>query len=157
MVNPATFFADDRSKYPGMQVAEILIWRAWLAQYGSFYDSFEYNTRLGPDIVPPLALVEPYRSASILAKKLRLDAVGWKAGTPTIFEVERYGKARAVGQLLTYRAAWEQQQDTSASPALVLVCADADPNILPVCTEHDIELAIVPVDFSQLAPSRLQS
>jgi hypothetical protein len=156
MDTPASKFAGDRSKYPGMQVAEILIWRAWLQQYGALYDHFDYNTRLGPGTVPPDTLVEPYRAASIAASQLRLDAVGWQGAQPTIFEVERYAKARAIGQLLTYRSLWEQDYPTSPSPELCLVCSDYNRQISPALVEHGIALAVVPIDFSQLAPSRLR-
>src|SRR5579864_6135675 len=106
MGSPAQRFAGDRAKYPGMQVGEILVWRRFLEDQGASYDRFDYNVRLGAGITPPESLIEPWRSASIEASKLRADAVGWRAGQPTIFEVERYAKLRAVGQVLGNRAAW---------------------------------------------------
>jgi hypothetical protein len=156
MGSPAQRFAGDRATYPGMQVAEILVWRAFLQANGGSYDRFDYNVSLGPGVIPPLSLVEPYRSASINASKLRIDAVGWRGGSPTLFEVERYAKPRSVGQLLTYRALWEQDFATSASPGLVLVCSDYNSHIAAALAEHGIDLAVYPVDFSSLAPKRLQ-
>lgn len=155
MGNPAQRFAGDRATYPGMQVAEILIWRAWLQQNGGAYDRFDYNVRLGPDIALPATLVEPYRSASLAASKFRIDAVGWQGGTPTLFEVERYARGRSVGQLVTYLALWEQEYQSSISPGLVLVCSAYNPLILPAITANNIDLAVVPVNFSALAPARL--
>jgi hypothetical protein len=157
MGNPAQRFAGDRATYPGMQVAEILVWRAWLQQNGAAYDRFDYNVMLGPGITPPATLVEPYRTASINASKFRIDAVGWQGGTPTIFEVERYARARSLGQLLTYLALWEQEYQSSVSPGLVLVCAGFNPLILPAAVANDVDLAVVPVNFSSLAPARLNT
>ena len=157
MASPAQRFAHDRAQYPGMQVAEILVWRQFLEHNGAAYDRFDYNVSLGPGVTPPASLVEPYRTASINASKLRIDAVGWQGSTPTLFEVERYAKPRSVGQLLTYLALWEDQYQTSISPALVLVCADYSPMIIPATVAHGINLVVYPVDFSALAPARLQS
>lgn len=157
MGSPAQRFAGDRATYPGMQTAEIIVWREFLKAQGASYDRFDYNVRLGPGVTPPDSLVEPYRSASIEASKLRVDAVGWRGGLPTLFEVERYAKPRAIGQVLAYRAAWEAAGGSTASPAVALVCADYNPHIRPVLEEHAIDLYIYPVDFSQLAPARLRS
>lgn len=150
-------FAGDQSKYPGMRAAEALVWREFLKANGASYDRFEYNTRLGPGVTPPPYIVEPYRSASIEASKLRSDIIGWRGGLPTIFEVERYAKPDAIGQILGYRALWEAAGGSAASPALALVCADYNPHILPALTEHGIDLFVFPVDFSALAPARLRS
>lgn len=157
MGSPAQRFAGDRAQYPGMQVAEILVWREFLRANGGAYDSFDYNVRLGPGVDPPASLVEPYRSASIEASKLRVDAVGWRGGLPTLFEVERYAKPRSIGQLLAYRAAWEAAGASVASPGVALVCSDYNAHIMPALTEHGIDLYQFPVDFTALAPQRLRS
>jgi hypothetical protein len=156
MGSPAQRFAGDRATYPGMQTAEILVWRRFLEAQGASYDRFDYNVRLGPGVIPPDSLVEPYRSASIEASKLRVDAVGWRGGLPTLFEVERYAKPRAIGQLLAYRAAWEAAGGSVASPGVALVCADYNPHIMPALTEHGIDLYQFPVDFTALAPRRIR-
>jgi hypothetical protein len=140
-----------------MQTADQLIWRAWLQVWGNGYDRFDYNVRVGPGVTPPDSLVEPWLSASVNASKLRADVIGWQGAAATIFEVERYAKADAVGQLLAYRAAWEAESTSNLSPSLALVCADWNPSIGPALTEHGIELYIYPVDFTQLAPPRIRS
>ena len=150
-------FPGDQSKHPGMMAAEALIWRAFLRAHGGSYDRFDYNVLLGTGVTPPDSLVEPYRSASIRASKLRGDVIGWRGGVPTIFEIERYAKASAVGQILAYRAAWEAVGGSVVSPALALVCAGYNPNIQPALTEHGIDLYVHLVDFSSLVPARLRS
>lgn len=157
MGSPAQRFAGDRATYPGMQTAEILVWREFLRANGASYDRFDYDVHLGPGVTPPDSLVEPYRSASIRASKLRVDAVGWRGGLPTLFEVERYAKPRSVGQLLAYRSLWEQAGASVASPGVALVCSDYNPHIMPALEEHGIDLYQFPVDFTQLAPQRTRS
>jgi hypothetical protein len=157
MPNAAQRTAADRAKYPGMQVDEVLVWKAFLAAYGSQYDRFDYNTRLGAGSDPGPAVMEPYRSMSIKLSQFRIDAVGWQGGAPTIFEVERYAQPRNVGQVLTYRNAWQAQAASSVDPALAIVAASYNPNIQPTLDEHQITLYILPIDFSTLAPARVRS
>jgi hypothetical protein len=156
MATAAQRFAADRAKFPGMQIDEILVWKAFLAVYQGSYDRFDYNMRLGPGITPPPSLEEPYASMSVKLSQLRLDAVGWQGGNPTIFEVERYAKPRNVGQLLTYRAAWDDAAVSSVEPHLALVVAAYNPSILPVLEQQQIDLYEFPVDFSALAPARVK-
>ena len=157
MATVAQRLASDRTQFPGMQIDEILVWKAWLAQYQSGYDRFDYNVRLGAGVDPGPSVDEPYRGMAIKLSQARLDAVGWQGSNPTIFEVERYGRARAVGQLLTYQALWEQSNLSAVSPHLALVAASYTPNIDAALATHQIDLYIVPVDFSSLAPARVKS
>lgn len=157
MANAAQRFAADRAKFPGMQIDELLVWKAFLAAQHANYDRFDYNVRLGPGVDPGPSVMEPYRSAAIKLSQLRLDAVGWQGGNPTIFEVERYAKPRNVGQILTYLAAWQAQNTASVDPHLAIVAASYNPSIQPVLEQHGIDLYIYPVDFSALAPARVRS
>lgn len=150
-------FFGDQSKYPGMRVHEQLIWRAFLAANALSYDRFEYNVRLGPGITPPPEIVEPWRSASIAASKLRGDIIGWQGAQPTIFEVERYATGEAIGQVLTYRGLYESANPTSLAPHLAIVCADYNEGILPASEQHGIDIYKFPVDYRELVPPRLRS
>lgn len=140
-----------------MQIDEILVWRAFLAANGGSYDRFDYNVRLGAGVDPGPSVAEPYRSMSIKLSQLRLDAVGWQGGSPTIFEVERMAKPRNVGQILTYQAAWEASGLSTVEPALAIVAAAFNPSIMPVLEAHKIDLYVYPVDFHSLAPPRVRS
>jgi hypothetical protein len=146
----------DRTKFPAMQIDEILVWKAWLALNQGSFERFVYDAKVGPGVDPGPTVEEPYRSMAIALSKARIDAVGWQAGVPTIFEVERYSKARSIGQLLTYRALWESDNPSAAAPAIALVDAGFDPNIVPALEQHGIEHYTVPVNFSALAPARLR-
>jgi hypothetical protein len=154
MATAAQRFESDRTAFPGMQIDEILVWKAFLAANQGSYDRFDYNTRLGPAPVLPASIVEPYRTMSANLAQSRVDAVGWQGGIPTIFEVERIGQPRSVGQLLTYRNLWETSNLSAASPQLALVCSSYRSSIMPTLDANSIDLYTYPVDFSVLAPPR---
>lgn len=154
MGTPAQRLESERAKYPAMQVDEILVWRNWLQLHQAEYDRFDYNLRIGTGVDPGPSFPDNIRQMAIAIRSLRLDAVGYQGGTPTIFEVKRRAGPENVGQLLTYRAVWESQQLSAAAPALVLVCSDLSQHILPIVQQSGIRLELVPTDFSFLSPSQ---
>lgn len=153
MGTPAQRLESERATYPAMQVDEILVWRNWLQLHQAEYDRFDYNVRIGTGVDPGPAFPDNIRKMAIAIRSLRLDAVGWKGDTPTIFEVKRRAGPENVGQLLTYRAVWEAQQLSAAAPTLVLVASDVVAHILPVVQQSGIQLVIVATDFSFLSPN----
>lgn len=152
MGTPAQRLESERTKYPAMQVDEILVWRNWLALHQGEFDRFDYNVRIGTGLDPGPAFPQNIRDMAIAIRSLRLDAVGYKGATATIFEVKRRAGPENVGQLLTYRAVWIAQALSPAPPALVLVASDVMTHILPVVQQSQIQLVIVPTDFSFLSP-----
>lgn len=139
-----------------MQVDEILVWRAWLQLHQAEYDRFDYNIRLGTDVDPGPDFPDNIRKAAIALNSLRVDAVGYQGAQPTIFEVKRRAGPQNIGQLLTYRHLWVATFPTSPAPQLVLVFNTLSQHILGVASASGIQLSQVDVDFSSLAPQRLQ-
>jgi hypothetical protein len=154
MGTPAQRLESERAKYPALNVDEVLVWVAWLQQNQSQYDRFDYNVRIGDGTDPGPTFSDTMRNMAIKLTQLRLDAVGYQGSVPTIFEVERRATPRSVGQLLTYDAVWRTKGYTQVNPRLVLVAAGYAPNIVPVLSNSGIDLQIVSVNFSVLAPQQ---
>lgn len=173
-VPPARKLATDRFNYPALNVAEILVWNEFRRLHQDEYDSlpsswfaseqargqqvlspdgvFDYNVRIGSGRDPGPEFSPSIRQGAILNSMLRLDAVGFKGGAATIFEVKRYAGAPQVGQLVTYEAMWNDSGISPANPSLVLVAAGWQPNILPMLKKASITLVLVEVDFRALSP-----
>jgi len=164
----------ERAKYPAMLPAEILVWREFLRLYEINYDVlpdswlayralqpgaqpqrgdvFDYNVRIGAGRDPGAGFPDATRQMAIQLTQFRLDAVGFQAGIPVIFEVKRNAGPAQVGQLVSYDALWRKQAITAIDPKMVLVAADFNEQALATVQEHGIQLVTVPVDFSQLSP-----
>lgn len=151
MPNPAQRLESDRAAYPALNVDEVLVWKAWLVLNQQFYQSFDYNVRIGDGQDPGPSFADNIRQMAIQITQLRLDAVGYQGNIPTIFEVKRRAGPQNVGQLMTYDAVWRNKGYTQVNPRLMLVCATYNPNIMPVLRDTGINLAVVPVNFSVLA------
>jgi hypothetical protein len=153
MGTPAQRLESERAKYPAMQVDEILVWRNWLQLHEREYDRFDYNVRIGTGVDPGPAFPDNIRKSAIAIRSLRLDAVGWQGGAPSIFEVKRRAGPENVGQLLTYSSVWQAAQLSAVPPRLVLVASDVQSLILPVVQQTNIQLVLVPTSFAFLSPN----
>ena len=156
MATPAQQLQSERAKYPAMQVDEILVWRAWLLTHQALYDRFDYNVAIGIAQDPGPAYTDAIRKMAIFIRSKRLDAIGWQANTPTIFEVKRRAGPENVGQLVIYQHWWPKSFPGAPVAKLVLVASDADPHILPVLAQFGIDYNPVSgVNFSVLGPGRI--
>lgn len=144
----------DRHKFPGLLPDEVLVIRAWLALHEQEYDRFDYNVRIGQGIDPGAGFSAEMRRQNILNTQLRIDAVGYKAGVPTIIEVKRRCTPSNVGQILTYDSVWRKENPSGPAPKMLLVCANYSPHILPRLQEAGIGLEVVQVDFTALKTLR---
>lgn len=156
MSTPAQQLESERSKYPAMQVDEILVWRAWLLLHQREYDRFSYNLAIGIVQDPGPTFTYPQRGGAIFIRMKRLDAVGWRGNTPYIFEVKRRAGPENIGQLLVYQHWWPETFQNTPPAQLVLVAADTDPHLPPVLAKLGIALDLVgPITFSVLGPGRI--
>jgi hypothetical protein len=153
---PAQQLESERSKYPAMQVDEILVWRAWLLTHQKLYDRFQYDVAIGIAQDPGPAYADNIRKMAVFIRSKRLDAVGWRGNTPYIFEVKRRAGPENVGQLVIYQHWWPFSYPGAPAAQLVLVATDADPHIVPVLAKFAIEYDQVSgVNFSVLGPGRI--
>lgn len=173
MANPAQRLEADLLSYPGMQVDETVVWRAWAALYQTEYDRFEHNIRLGPGNDPGPAYLPAVRQAEILNSQMRIDSVGWQeidnamlpavvnspqdvydvfpSALATIFEVKRRATLQAVGEILGYYSAWVEEWPNNPQPKMVIVCTEYASTILPATRAMNIGLDVVIANFRILS------
>lgn len=114
--------------FPGLIPIEDALWRGFLFDHESEYDSFEYNVHVGEGVNVP---ARPLSDDPELDRRLRegyrqwtqkkIDAVGYQGPAYTIFEVEERPGTRALGQLLTYRRLLNELRPPTAPTLLALV------------------------------------
>ena len=89
-------------KYPHMFPLDIAIWERFIDYYGSFYDGFDYDVKIGTGSVPGPETPENYARMETILSKYRIDAVGHNKGTLEIIEVKPEASTVAIGQIITY-------------------------------------------------------
>jgi hypothetical protein len=151
-ITPAITMQADRLRFPGMLPREILIFKNWLTAHEAEYDSFDYNKRIGAGQDPGPTWPDYVRQCAIANTQLRIDAVAYKAGVPTLIEVKDRAGASALGQILTYEAVWLKDYPQGPAPLLILVTNRIQLNMGPLIQKSGVRLDVVPTDFSSLKP-----
>jgi hypothetical protein len=145
----------DRLSFPGMLPKEILIWKGFLKQHESEFDSWQYNVRVGNGVDPGPGYAENVRQMAIANSQKRIDAVGWQGPVPTIFEVKFRAGAGAVGQMVVYAPLWAALYPLVPLTHLALVTDALQPDVQPALAAQGIALYVIPTDFSSLVAPAL--
>ncbi len=130
--------------YPHLLPAEAVIWARFLARHGAGWDRFEYDLRLGRGRPVDPAIPPAIQADWIHLTKKRVDAVGFKDGQPTLFEISpRLGRT-VLGALEAYRDLWVEDPPAPGVPALVAVVGRGDPDLQRVMEGRGIQVFVIP-------------
>lgn len=92
-----------RGRYPHMREEDIPLWNRFLDRYGEGWAGFDYDVRVGEASKAAVGQDEVAQRTWAALTKLRIDAVGYRAGEIWVFEVKPYAGIGTVGQLVGYR------------------------------------------------------
>lgn len=132
-----------QEKYPHMFPLDQEVWERFLAKYGSMYIGFQYDITVGITSSEYGKLADPYKKDAAILSKLRIDAVGESPSNMDIIEVKPRGNMAGIGQLLTYKQHYIDEYKPVKPIRMVLVCADIDPNIIPLAEQNGIVYIVV--------------
>jgi hypothetical protein len=119
------------------------VWERFIAKYGPMYLGFQYDITVGITSERIVNLPEPYKKDATILSKLRIDAVGESPSNIDIIEVKPRGNMAGIGQLLTYKNHYLEEYKPTKPVRMVLVCADIDPNIIPLAEQNGIVYMVV--------------
>ncbi|KKL26547.1 hypothetical protein LCGC14_2394180 [marine sediment metagenome] len=80
------FPPDYRGKYPHMFPRDVLVWERFLGTFGSLYNEFAYDVRVGEKTWVNPRWEENYKKDAQILSQLRIDAVGFKDSAVEIIE-----------------------------------------------------------------------
>lgn len=111
-----------------MMPKERLVWAAFMVKYGTQWDRYDYDTRVGEG--HPIDPTWPDFIQTMVRKvsPKRIDVVGWKGGLPTIFEVTPRAGQSTWGRLFMYRYLFIQKYPLFPVPALAYVTSLIQPD-----------------------------
>jgi hypothetical protein len=126
-----------------MSPQDVEIWKRFILKYGARFDSFDYDLPVGKG-EDPGEEYEPFlRKDFIDLTKKRIDAVGYKNGKPTIFEIKPRAGTTALGQLLIYQALFLQSNTQFTSVPLSVVTEFMNTEEQRIYDSHGIKQYIV--------------
>lgn len=132
-----------RPTYPHLLPVEVWLWRAFLTKFEDQWDRFEYDVHVGTGADLSAAPPDEFTANFTTLTQKRIDAIGWRAKNPTIFEVRERASLEMVGKLEGYGILFARQFPTVPIPALWLICRFANPDDLAVATMKKIAVARV--------------
>lgn len=128
--------------YPERTSKESGVLRAFLQAHGAEYDRFIFSVRVGEGIHPdPSHLIGVQRS-TVWSTRKRIDLVCWSGNTPTLVEAKERVTPAALGQILSYRHLWIEDNPDVPEPRLVVIGRTTDQDTLRVLSAHGVDLFI---------------
>lgn len=105
------------------------------------FDAWTFDDRVGIPRDPGPGFDPTMREMAIWLSYLRIDAVGYQSGSPTIFEVKPSARISALGQLIAYKHFWDLQRGTIAD--LAIITDNTDPTMTALWREFGVHLYLV--------------
>lgn len=132
-----------RTKYPHMLPEERQIWHRFISPREGAYRKIVYDLHLGQGAIPPADASLQLRKVIASTSRKRVDAIGYKADSITIFEVKPRAGMSAIGQLLNYKNLFMKEHNPTVPINLAVVSARLDPDVAATMEQHGIKIYIV--------------
>lgn len=130
-------------RFPHMYGAESEIWRRWLKKYRRTNERYEYDVHVGRLWPEHEVIPEKWRRGAASVYQKRIDVVGFRPDTITIYEVKPHAGLGALGQILGYLSLYEEDFAPSQELRGAIVTELVDPNISRILEDHGIDLYVM--------------
>lgn len=139
---PGRFPFVKQSKYPHMDQQDIKVWERFIEKYPDYYDSVDYDVRVGEGREYPMAEEGPYKEDMKLLTQLRIDAVGYKGDEIHIIEVKPRLSFTALGQTITYTNLYAKTYPVSNRLIPVVVAEEEVPDVRKTADDMGITVLL---------------
>lgn len=129
-----------RMQFPERSALESELLWYFLQAHGLEYQRFSITVRVGqgaaanPDHLPGV------QRQTLSNSQLRIDMMAWIGAQPFIFEVKHRANHYAVGQLLTYRHLWMEENPDAPEPRLAVIARTIEPDMERVFQANGIDV-----------------
>jgi hypothetical protein len=118
-----------RMQFPERTPKESALIRDFLQVHIHEYERYSFTVRVGagtpanPDHLPGV------QRQTVLNSQMRIDMLAWQGEQPWIFEVKERAIHAAIGQLLTYRHLWMEDNPDEREPRLAVIARTIEPDM----------------------------
>jgi len=116
--------------YAHMAPEDALIWNEFIESSPDFYDTVDYDVRVGEGRPYQEVLVPKIKEDMVGLSKHRIDVVGYKGSRTDVVEIKPSAGSNAIGQVMTYALLWHQGFRDQPSPRRVIITDKMDPDSL---------------------------
>lgn len=125
-----------------MAPRDIPLWAAYyLSPEGQTYTSWEFDVITGQPDDPGAFYPANLRKQALYVNGLKIDAVAWLFGTPTLIECKPNATCGAIGQILSYQKYFRMM--TGLTAGMLIVCRRMPQQIKTLCDLDGIVYRLV--------------
>ncbi len=136
----------ERGRFPHLLPGEVRVWRRFLEQFETMWETFEYDVHVGQGSLAQVDPANRFQQNYSWVTKKRIDVVGWNGKKATIFEVRARASLPLMGQLIGYKELWMRANPDADPPALMMVCSECPPDDRAVMENQGIDVTAVGYD-----------
>jgi hypothetical protein len=128
--------------FPHMFPNDVPLFSAFvLSPEAEKFDRWDFDVKVGVPVDPGPAYNPQLRQMAIAISLLRIDAVGFQATQPTIFEVKPDARLSALGQVIAYCYYYQKQFGVACRRGIIT--DSMTPQVAEIYTAYDIAIHLV--------------
>lgn len=143
-----------RKAYPERTDGESAVIRAYLLDNLASFDSITFGKRVGKGEPPDPALLPAIQQQVVLNTQKRIDLLAYRGRQPIIIEIKQRVTPSSLGQILTYRHHFLEDNADAPEPELVVVGRESDADTIAALNAHNVSVVLYP---EAVAPSHAAS
>lgn len=123
---------------------DVPLWHRFLDRYASYFERFYYNVRVGGPDMNKVNVSEALKKMWYASTAKRIDAIGEMKNELWIIEVASSPYLRAVGQCLSYKFLWEEDQKIEKPSKMILLCPYLDSDLRRILEHYKVSIITIP-------------
>lgn len=126
------------SKYPHLMPNDIRIWERFIKIFPNFYQSVDYDIKVGHPRIYPGNLTDQYKKDLEYLSKKRIDVVGYRGNEIHIIELKPSANFQAIGQVLGYLELFEPYAPKEANLTGFIITDFEVPDVKDICKKKGL-------------------
>jgi hypothetical protein len=133
-----------RKFYPERTDRESGVIRDFLLEHIHDYDRLQFSVRIGEGMTPNPDHLPAVQRNTVFGTQKRIDMLAWSGSQPTIVEVKERVTPASLGQILTYRQLFREDNPVAEDPIWVVIGRYSDEDTLRSLTAHGVTVFLYP-------------
>ena len=142
-----------RRSYNERNEGESFVIRAYLMGHIREYDRLVFGKRVGTGVEPDPTHLARVQANTVFSTKLRIDILGWRGNQPVIIEVKQRITPACLGQILTYKHHFVEENPDVPEPELIVVGREAVDDAVVALQANSVTVYVYPDAVAPLSHS----
>jgi len=130
-------------KYPHLLGEDIPIWERFLEAYPNYFDSVDYDVKVGSGVNSDVISDKKYRTYYEDLTKKRIDVLGWKNFFITIVEIKKRVSLGTLGQIIGYKFLYSEEHPEENLIKTLIITSSIDRDDQKVLDHFSIPFIVI--------------